>query len=65
MVLQACIPVSPTVFVSNEDGLMLNVHTLVLTVTLFAISAKFKAWVTDAAEGAQHVDASMGTLGQT
>lgn len=34
-----------------------------LTVALFAVSAKFKAWMTHAAEGAQHVDTSMGTLG--
>lgn len=34
-----------------------------LTVTLFAISTKFKARMTHTAEGAQHVDTSVGTLG--
>lgn len=34
-----------------------------LTVALFAISTEFKAGMTHTAEGAQHVDTSMGTLG--
>lgn len=40
-----------------------NVHSDLLTVALFAISTKFKARVAHTAEGAQHVDAAMGTLG--
>lgn len=34
-----------------------------LTVALFSIRTKFKTGVTHTAERAQHVDASMGTLG--
>lgn len=40
-----------------------NVHSELLTIALFAISTKFKARVAHTAEGAQHVDAAMGTLG--
>ena len=40
-----------------------NDYRELLTVALFAISTKFKARVTHTAEGSQHVDAAMGTLG--
>lgn len=42
---------------------LVNISIFVLTVTLFPISTKFEARMTRAAEGAQHVDTSMGTLG--
>ncbi len=35
----------------------------ILTVALFAISTEFKARMTHTAEGAKHVDTSMGTPG--
>lgn len=36
---------------------------ILLTVALFAICTKFKAWMTHTAKGAKHVHTSMGTLG--
>lgn len=42
---------------------LVNFSIFLLTVTLFPISTKFEARMTHTAEGAQHVDTSMGTLG--